>query len=114
MYEYKCSVIKVVDGNTVDAYIDLGFNILIKQRIKLYGIITPDLQNTDESIRNKAVAAKARLLELLGKEFICATIMNKRSKAGRILGNVYIEYNDRRIDVNQTMIDEGFAVPYGD
>jgi len=115
MYEYKCFVIRVVDGCTVDAQIDLGFNVLIRQRIKLYGINCEDIKSTDESIRQKAVASKNRLTDLLGKEFICQTIMNKRGKAGRTLGHVFTEdENGVKIDINQKMIDDGYAVTYGE
>lgn len=115
MYEYKCFVIRVVDGCTVDAQIDLGFNVLIRQRIKLYGINCEDIKSTDESIRQKAVASKNKLTDLLGKEFICQTIMNKRGKAGRTLGHVFTEdENGVKIDINQKMIDDGYAVTYGE
>lgn len=112
MYEYKCYTMRVVDGSTIDAQIDLGFNVLVRQRIKLYGIITPDIKSNDKDL---ALAAKNRLAELLGKEFICETVMNKRGKAGRILGRVYqIDDLGNRIDVNQQLKDEGFASDYGD
>lgn len=111
MYEYKCYTIRVVDGSTIDAQIDLGFNVLVRQRIKLYGIITPDMK-TDNA---KAIAAKNRLAEMLGKEFVCETIMNKRGKAGRILGRVFqIDEQGNRIDINQKLKDEGYASEYGD
>jgi micrococcal nuclease len=115
MYEYKCFVIRVVDGCTVDAQIDLGFNVLVRQRIKLYGINCEDIKSSDDFIRQKATASKNRLIELLGKEFICQTIMNKRGKAGRTLGHVFTEdENGVRIDINQTMITENHAVTYGE
>lgn len=111
MYEYKCYTIRVIDGNTIDATIDLGFNVMVRQRIKLYGIDTPDMRSDD---KERAFAAKTRLTELVGKEFICQTIMNKRGKAGRTLGRVYFEdQQGNRIDVNQTLKNEGFASTYG-
>ena len=106
MYEYKCYTIRVIDGNTIDAQIDLGFNVLVRQRIKLYGIGVLDHNNEK---------AKNKLAELVGKEFICETIMNKRGKAGRVLGRVFkIDDLGNRIDVNQTLKDEGFASEYRD
>jgi len=115
MYEYKCFVIRVVDGCTVDAQIDLGFNVLVRQRIKLYGINCEDIKSSDDAIRQKATASKNRLTELLGKEFICQTVMNKRGKAGRTLGHVFTEdENGVRIGINQKMINEKHAVTYGE
>jgi micrococcal nuclease len=115
MYEYKCYTTRVVDGNTVDALIDLGFNVLIKQRIKLYGVYTYDSNSSSESEKLKAIEAKNKLIEYIGKEFICQTIMNKRGKVGRTLGQIFVEdESGSRIDINQKLIDEGFASKYGE
>lgn len=115
MYEYKCLTIRVIDGNTIDAEVDLGFNVLVRQRIKLHGVHAPDIRSYDENIKELALKAKQRLAELVGKEFYCNTVMNKRGKAGRTLGYVYvIDENENRIDVNQILIDEGLATRYGD
>lgn len=115
MYEYKCFTIRVIDGNTIDAEVDLGFNILVRQRIKLHGVKSHDLKSYSESDRKKALDAKQRLSELVGKEFYCNTVLNKRGKAGRTLGYVYVvDENENRIDVNQILIDEGHATRYGD
>lgn len=115
MYEYRCYVVKVVDGSTVDAHIDLGFNVLVRQRIKLFGIDTADIKSLDSAERDRAAAARNRLVDLLGKEFICKTILNKRGKAGRTLGHVFVLDNDDHLtNVNKQLVDEGFAIPYGD
>lgn len=115
MYTYQCTTIRVIDGNTVDAEIDLGFNVTIRQRIKLYGVNVADIRSNDETTRNNAVASKNKLAELLGQEFICETIMNKRGKAGRTMGKVYtLDYTGSKVDVNQQLIDEGYAEKFGD
>ena len=115
MYEYKCLTIRVIDGNTIDAEVDLGFNVLVRQRIKLHGVLAPDIRSFNESDKKRATEARQRLIELVGKEFYCNTVMNKRGKAGRTLGYVYIiDKNENRIDVNQTLINEGLATRYGD
>ncbi len=115
MYEYKCYTVRVIDGNTIDAQVDLGFNVLVRQRIKLYGINTADIRSTDDAEKNSALLAKNKLTSLVGKEFICQTIMNKRGKIGRTLGNIFVEdENGDRIDINQAMINSGLAYKYGD
>ena len=115
MYEYKCFTVRVVDGNTIDAEIDLGFNVLVRQRIKLFGIDVPNIKSNDETEKSRAALARNRLIELLGKEFICQTIMNKRGKAGRILGHVYvIDANGQKLNINDMLIEEGFATKFGD
>lgn len=115
MYEYKCLTLRVIDGTTIDAEVDLGFNVLVRQRIKLHGVNCPDIRSKDLTEKNRAEVARNRLAELIGKEFYCNTIMNKRGKAGRTLGYVHImDINENRIDVNQTLISEGHATRYGD
>lgn len=114
MYEYKCFTVRVVDGNTIDAEIDLGFNVIVRQRIKLFGVGVSDLKSYDENEKLRAIKARERLVELVGKEFYCQTIMNKRGKAGRTLGKVYVlDVNGQKIDVNKTLIDEGLATKFG-
>lgn len=112
MYEYKCETIEVIDGNTIDAHLDLGFNVTIRQRIKLYGVNVPSMTSGTEAEREAATQAKNKLIDIIGKEFVCQTLMNKRGKAGRILGKVFAE--DKTVDVNQTMIDSGFASHFGE
>jgi micrococcal nuclease len=115
MYTYQCNTIRVIDGNTVDAIIDLGFNVTIRQRIKLYGANVKDIRSLDEAEKAKAVASKNRLSELLGNEFICETILNKRGKAGRIMGNLYtVDSQGNKNSVSEQLIQEGFAERFGD
>ena len=106
---------RVIDGSTIDAEIDLGFNVLVRQRIKLHGVNAPDIKSSDPKEKEHAQKARSRLVELIGKEFYCHTIMNKRGKAGRTLGHVHImDANENRIDVNQILINEGLATRYGE
>jgi micrococcal nuclease len=115
MYTYQCNTIRVIDGNTVDAIIDLGFNVTIRQRIKLYGANVQDIRSLNEAEKAKAVASKNRLTELLSNEFICETILNKRGKAGRIMGNLYtVDSQGNKNSVSEQLIQEGFAERFGD
>ena len=115
MYTYQCSTIRVIDGNTVDASIDLGFNVTIRQRIKLYGVNVGDIRSNDDTVRQQAVASKQKLTELLGNEFVCETIVNKRGKAGRVMGKITSTTSDgSKVDVNQQLINQGFAERFGD
>lgn len=113
MYTYKARLIKIIDGDTVDAEIDLGFGVFLKQRIRLYGINTPETRTTDLSEKEKGLAAKQRLTELLDKEFIVETLLNKRGKFGRVLGILHIEAEDgTRTNINEQLVNEGHAVEY--
>lgn len=115
MYTYKATLIRVIDGDTIDAEINLGFNVIVKQRIRLYGIKTPESKSTDLSIKELGLSAKARLIELLSRKFIVETVMNKRGKIGRVLGIVYFSSNNDDnydININDILVNEGFAEAY--
>jgi micrococcal nuclease len=115
MYEYRCKVLKVVDGDTVDVDIDLGFGVwLHDERVRIMGIDTPESRTSDKVEKLFGLAAKARLKELLGKETILKTQVNKdgedmKGKFGRILGDFVTE--DGRM-VTEVMIEEGHCVLY--
>jgi micrococcal nuclease len=120
MYEYKCKIVKVVDGDTVDVDIDLGFDITIKkERVRIMGIDTPESRTRDPLEKKFGLAAKARLKELLGNGAILKTQINKKGedmkgKFGRVLGDFIVYYNvtDSWIPVTDVLIMEGHAVPY--
>lgn len=111
MYTYKAKLVRVIDGDTIDAEIDLGFNVVIRQRIRLYGIDTPESRTRDLEEKERGLAAKQRLTEILPKEFIVKTMLNKRGKFGRILGVLYINMNDET-SVNDMLVEEGHAIQY--
>ena len=115
MYEYRAKVIKVVDGDTVDVDIDLGFGVWLKdERVRIMGIDTPESRTSDKTEKVFGLAAKARLKELLGKQTILKTQVDKsgedmKGKFGRILGDFI--GTDGRL-VTEVMIEEGHCVPY--
>jgi len=108
MYEYKAKVHRIIDGDTVDVTIDLGFEMTTKQRIRLYGIDTPETRTRDLKEKARGKAAKARLLELLNecdRQIVVRT--TKRGKYGRILGKLL--HPDTHENFNQTLLKEGHA-----
>ena len=115
MYEYRAKVVKVVDGDTVDVDIDLGFGVWLKdERVRIMGIDTPESRTSDKTEKVFGLAAKARLKELLGKQAILKTQVGKggedmKGKFGRILGDFVAPYG--RL-VTEIMIEEGHCVPY--
>jgi micrococcal nuclease len=120
MHEYRCKLVKVVDGDTVDVDIDLGFGIWLKdERVRIMGIDTPESRTRDKVEKAFGLAAKKRLKELLGKECVLKTQVAKngedmKGKFGRILGDftVYDFNKDSWRPVTEVMIDEGHCVPY--
>jgi len=121
MYEYKCTVVKVVDGDTVDVDIDLGFGIVLTdERVRIMGIDTPESRTRDKVEKVFGLAAKEKLKSLLGKTAILKTQINKdgedmKGKFGRILGDFYAKTGTaeegKRL-VTEIMIEEGYCVPY--
>ena len=117
MYEYRCKVIKVIDGDTVDVDIDLGFDIMLKdERVRIMGIDTPESRTRDKVEKKFGLASKARLKELIGGKSgpILKTQINKkgedmRGKFGRILGDFVTD--DGRM-VTDILVEEGHAVAY--
>ena len=122
MYEYRCKVLKVVDGDTVDVDIDLGFDIVLRnERVRLIGIDTPESRTRDKVEKQFGLAAKKRLKEMLDNKSgpILKTKIDKKGvdmkgKFGRILGDftVYHAPTDSWRMVSEIMVEEGHAVAY--
>lgn len=113
MYTYKAKLNRIIDGDTLDAEIDLGFGVFVKQRIRLYGIATPDAHSSDSETKQAANDAKQRLTEIMSREFKVITILNKRGKLGRTLGMIYVQDdNGAEVCVNDLMVAEGHATAY--
>ena len=108
MYKYKAILNRIIDGDTIDVQIDLGFGIQIKQRVRLHGINTPETRTLDLDEKKRGFAAKDRLKELLPREFIIETILNKRDKYGRVLGILWVNEEN----INDKMVTEGHAKEY--
>jgi micrococcal nuclease len=118
--EYDVTIIKVVDGDTVDVDIDLGFGICLKdERVRIMGIDTPESRTSDKVEDLFGEAAKARLKELLtdGEAKLITTEdkhgEDMKGKFGRILGDFYVErFEGKRERVTDVLIEEGHAVAY--
>ena len=117
MYEYRCKIDRVVDGDTVDVDIDLGFGIwLRKERVRLYGIDTPESRTRDLEEKKYGLAAKSFVQDLLpvGSMQTLRTRKDDKGKFGRILGEfvVYDTLVDALRTLNQIMIDRHYGVEY--
>jgi len=111
MYEYACKVERVVDGDTIDVVLDLGFDILYKSRVRLYGIDTPEsrTRNKDEKARGKMASAFLKEAIDNGNKVVIQTkLKDSRGKFGRVLGNVVVD----GVNINQSMIDNYHAAAY--
>jgi len=125
MYEYKCKILRVVDGDTVDIDIDLGFGIWVhKERVRMMGIDTPESRTRDLVEKQFGLASKVRLKELLpvGSIQILKTEIDKsgedkKGKFGRVLGDFLIERkvggsHEQNVRVTGILVEEGYAVKY--
>jgi micrococcal nuclease len=114
MYEYHVkNLSKVVDGDTIDVDIDLGFDISFSSRVRLAGIDTPESRTSDKAEKSLGLEAKEYLKYKL-KDAKSITIktekMDSSEKYGRILGWIFVDGQD--VSVNQQMIDDGYAWGY--
>ena len=111
MFEYNATVVKVVDGDTIDAMVDLGFGTWKKVRIRMHGINAPESRTRDLEEKKKGLAAKARLIELLDEvdnKFIL--VSHGVGKFGRCLGEIFL--NENSDSVNNLLISEGHGIEY--
>ena len=111
MYEYKCKVTRVVDGDTVDIDIDLGFGVwLHKERVRIYGIDTPESRTRDKIEKRFGLLAKEFVKQFVkGSSVILRTQKyDAKGKFGRILGDIIVD--DKSL--SETMIQEHHAVAY--
>ena len=109
MFEYSAEVIKVVDGDTLDARIDLGFDVHVNKRIRLMGIDTWESRTRDKAEKVKGLAAKARLKELLKQDKDkFKLISHGTGKFGRVLGDIEISVGN----VCDILVEEGHAYSY--
>jgi micrococcal nuclease len=118
MYCYNATLVKVVDGDTVDAMIDLGFDIQVKKRIRLAGINAPESRTRNKVEKKLGLAAKERLIELMeGAANVFELESKEIGKYGRVLGVIYINKLSGKDTItqaciNEMLVSEGHATEY--
>jgi micrococcal nuclease len=111
MYQYKIKKItRIIDGDTVDLDIDLGFNITVSHRIRLKDINAPETRTLDLEEKKKGIDARLWLEKELSKEGQWFIETTKEDKYGRMLGTLYL--TGEPVTVNEKMLNEGIAKPY--
>ena len=115
MYEYSAKLIRVVDGDTIDCMIDLGFDIKVRKRVRLAGINAPESRTRDLEEKKRGLAATERVIELLdngGDEFIIRTEYDRSGKYGRVIGNIILAIGTTQTNesLNDILVSEGHAV----
>lgn len=121
MYEYNIKLTRIIDGDTVEGMIDLGFGIHVKKKIRLSGIDAPEtrLQRKIKDVMQRekekqmGLMAKAKLRELLkGQSITVKTELDKTGKFGRVLGTLYTHENETPLNINNFLLMNGFAEEY--
>ena len=109
-YSYRVkNIVKIIDGDTFDCILDLGFDVLLEARVRMMGIDTPESRTRDLEEKKFGFLAKEWLTDHLSDSIIITTVVdNEKGKFGRILGTVWAE----GININEQMIDEGYAWEY--
>ena len=108
-YLYNAELIRVIDGDTVDAWIDLGFDITIRRRIRLWGIDAPETRTLDLREKAEGIEVKERLIEILtlNRGYFAVRSVGL-DKYGRCLGEIYI----RDVNINKQLLAEGIVDVY--
>jgi micrococcal nuclease len=111
MYQYKIKKItRIIDGDTIDADIDLGFNLTISQRIRLKGLNAAETKTLDLEEKKKGIEARLWLEKELSRQGEWIIETTKEDKYGRILGTLYCIGDP--VTLNERMLNEGIANPY--
>jgi len=114
LYQYRVKeILKVVDGDTVDVIIDLGFDVFLEKRVRMAGVNAPESRTRDLEEKAKGLKTKAWLIEKFNTDeqiIIETSLDNQYGKFGRVLGTFYI--GDDLLSVNLEMLSEGLARPY--
>ena len=120
LFNYQAKLLRVVDGDTVDAMIDIGFSVCVKKRIRFYGINAPESRTRDLEEKKRGLASKDRVIEILesnGGEFYLQSL--GVGKYGRCLGILFVEKlpgeteeREEFINVNKQLISEGHGIEY--
>ena len=113
MFDYPCKLVRVVDGDTIDVNIDLGFSVWHKARVRMLGIDTPESRTRNLAEKAMGLASKARLKEMLIGNKLKIECTKEKGKFGRVLGNVIVVNKDgTEINCNDQLCVEGYARPY--
>ena len=111
MYNYNAKLVRVVDADTIDVSIDLGFDIWIKERVRLRGINAPEKRTKDLEEKRRGIEAESFVLQMFtehGTEFMIVTEYD-RGKYGRTIGNILFSNGKNLSDL---LLESGHAVPY--
>tara|TARA_Y100001963_G_scaffold159936_1_gene266317 strand:+ start:3617 stop:3988 length:372 start_codon:yes stop_codon:yes gene_type:complete len=118
MYEYRITIDRVVDGDTVDCWIDLGYHTQVHKRIRFIGFNAPESRTRDKAEKAKGLKAKNWLKEEIDPSFVHnrdkVFILKSwgLGKYGRVLGEIFVQTGKSKKSITKTMISKGLGVKY--
>lgn len=114
MYQYNAMVVRVVDGDTLDLMVDLGFDIFQKMRVRLFGIDTPEIygvkRDSEEYSKGKLASDFVKKILHPGTKVSMNSVKDKRGKYGRYLATVFCDMNGVLTNLNDMLVTNGLAV----
>ena len=110
---YEAKVLNVVDGDTLDLLVDLGFSVHHRIRVRLHGINTPESKTTDIKEKELGLKAKDYTKDWINRhpQVFVSTVKDKKEKFGRILANIYSD-ETKTVSLNESLVDAGYARVY--
>jgi len=111
MFEYKAKVVRVIDGDTIEVLIDLGFYLTIREKVRLAGINAYEIKlgkTTTAEDKSKGLEAKTFLENMLTDKEVTLQTIKIRGKYGRFIANMFL--NDNGININDLLIQKGYAI----
>ena len=117
MFEYSAKVVRIVDGDTLDAEIDIGFDVFVKKRIRFAGINAPESRTRDLEEKARGLKAKDRVKNILEENENFTLHSEELGKFGRVLGKIYLDKLDGKdcltqVCLNELLIKEKHAIEY--
>ena len=112
MYEYRISVDRVIDGDTIDCWIDLGYNLKIHKRIRFAGVNAPETRTRNKEEKKRGLIAKEWLKDKLPVGSKCILKSYEYGKYGRVIGELFIVSGSRKQSINKMMLAEGLVKEY--
>lgn len=111
MYNYKATCTRVIDGDTIEIIIDLGFNVMIKETVRLKGVDTPESRTSNHLEKQAGLKVKQFLIDLIENKTIYITTEKSNEKYGRYLADIYLNLDDTK-SVNDLLIEKYYAKVY--
>ena len=111
-YRYDAKVLRVIDGDTIDCLVDLGFKMSMTERFRLYGVDTPETRTKDKEEKKRGLEAKKFVRDRIQGENVEIDVTKGQGKFGRYLATVYYYVQEFKVNLNKELVERGHAKRY--